>query len=152
MTGAGAGLSATPAAIEMVKRLVREHGPLVLFQSGGCCDGTTPICLRVDEMPVSPHDLRLGEVAGVAFYIDGEQYRRWGNPRFVVDVGAGAPEGFSLGLPDAHLVSRAGPARAVTTAGRIHGGPGEINDSLRRPTGSTRSGARDRTGAVDPGA
>ena len=45
----------------------------------------------------------LGEVATVPFYIDGEQYQRWDEPEFLLDVARGAPEGFSLGLPDAHL-------------------------------------------------
>ena len=108
-----AGVDATPEAVELIKRLVREHGPLALFQSGGCCDGSTPICVLAAELPPGPHDRCLGEVAGVPFYIDDEQDRRWGEPAFVLDVGAGAPEGFSLGLADAHLVTHSGPARAA---------------------------------------
>jgi uncharacterized protein (DUF779 family) len=99
-------LRITPEATQMAERLVHQHGPLALFQSGGCCDGTTPICLLADDMPAGTHDLCLGEVAGIPFYIDAEQYRRWGEPAFVLDVGPGAPEGFSLGLRDAHFVSR----------------------------------------------
>jgi uncharacterized protein (DUF779 family) len=100
------GVSATPQAVQMVERLVREHGPLALFQSGGCCDGSTPICLLAGELPPGPNDLCLGEIAGVPFFIDAEQHQRWNEPDFVLDVRAGAPEGFSLGLPDAHLVTR----------------------------------------------
>ncbi len=99
-------VGATADAVAMIERLVREHGPLALFQSGGCCDGSTPICLLADDLPAGAHDLRLGEVAGVPFYIDEEQYRRWGEPAFVLDVAPGAPEGFSLGSRDAHLVTR----------------------------------------------
>jgi uncharacterized protein (DUF779 family) len=109
MDATGSGISATPDAVEMIKRLVREHGPLALFQSGGCCDGSTPICVLADELPAGPHDRRLGEVDGVPFYIDADQYRRWGEPDFVLEVGAGAPEGFSIGLADAHLVTHSRP-------------------------------------------
>jgi uncharacterized protein (DUF779 family) len=108
-------ISATPRATVMLGRLVLAHGPLMLFQSGGCCDGSLPLCLRADDLPPGPGDLLLGEVAGVPFYIDADQFERWGRPEFVLDVARGAPEGFSLGLPDAHFVtlSPACPARAA---------------------------------------
>jgi uncharacterized protein (DUF779 family) len=56
-------------------------------------------------MPPSPNDVLLGHVGGTPFYIDAEQYERWGEPEFLLDVASGAPEGFSLGEPDAHFVS-----------------------------------------------
>jgi uncharacterized protein len=102
-------VSATPAAADALARLHAVHGPLVLFQSGGCCDGSSPICLKDGELPVAPTDLLLGAIGGVPFYIDGEQYERWGRPDFVVDVAPGAPEGFSLGPADAHIVTRSAP-------------------------------------------
>ena len=95
---------ATAAALDAIERLGAAHGPLAFFQSGGCCDGSSPICLVAGELPVAPSDLRLGEVGGAPFYIDADMYERWGRPDFVVDVAAGAPEGFSLGPPDAHFV------------------------------------------------
>jgi len=98
-------ISATPRATAMVERLVREHGPLAIYQSGGCCDGSLPLCLLADELGQGANDVLLGQVAGVPFYIDAEQYERWGRPGFLLDVAAGAPEGFSLGLPDAHFVT-----------------------------------------------
>jgi uncharacterized protein (DUF779 family) len=107
-----ANLAATPVAIEMVERLTAEHGPLVFFQSGGCCDGTAPICLKKGELPPSGNDLLLGEIAGAPFYVDCEQYARWGHPSFLIDAGSGPAEGFSLSLPDAHFVTRAPAAPA----------------------------------------
>jgi uncharacterized protein len=98
-------VTATPRAIAMVERLTRMHGPLAIFQSGGCCDGSLPLCLLATDMPPGPNDELLGHVAGTPFYIDGEQYRRWGEPEFLLDVSSGAPEGFSLGETDAHFVS-----------------------------------------------
>ena len=100
-------VSATPAALEALARLRAAHGPLVLFQSGGCCDGSAPICIEAGELPIAPSDVLLGAVGDIPFYIDGEQFERWGRPAFVVDAASGPPEGLSLGLKDAHLVTRA---------------------------------------------
>lgn len=99
-------LTATAAAIEMVERLSARHGRLAFFQSGGCCDGSTPICLTDGELPPGVNDLLLGEIAGAPFYVDSEQYERWGEPIFVLDASAGPAEGLSLSLPDAHFVTR----------------------------------------------
>jgi uncharacterized protein len=108
-------ITATPQATEMLRRLVLRHGPLALFQSGGCCDGSLPLCLLADDLAPGPGDLMLGEIAGVPFYIDAEQYDRWSEPDFLLDVASGAPEGFSLGLSDAPFVtlSPVCPARAA---------------------------------------
>ena len=101
------GLAATPAALEVIRRLEAAHGPLMFMQSGGCCDGTSPMCLKAGELPVGPHDRHLGEIGGSPFYIDSEQYQRWGQPSFLIDVSPGAAEGFSLeGLEGVHFVSR----------------------------------------------
>ena len=97
--------TATPRATAMVKQLVRQHGPLAIYQSGGCCDGSLPLCLLADELGQGPNDVRLGEVEDVPFYIDAEQNQRWGEPEFLLDIASGAPEGFSLGTRDAHFVT-----------------------------------------------
>jgi uncharacterized protein len=97
-------VTATTAALEAIARLRAAHGPLTFFQSGGCCDGSSPICLVEHELPVAPQDLLLGTPGGTPFYIDADMYDRWGRPDFVVELAAGAPEGFSLGLADSHFV------------------------------------------------
>jgi uncharacterized protein len=103
----GPAVAATPAALEVIDRLQGVHGPLAFFQSGGCCDGTSPICLKDGELPAGPHDLRLGDLGGASFYIDSDQYKRWGTPRFLIDVRPGAAEGFSLeGLDGVHFIAR----------------------------------------------
>ena len=99
-------VSATDAALGAIEMLTREHGRLMFFQSGGCCDGSSPICLPEGELPLSPHDLELGEVAGAGFYIDEDLDERWNRPSFLLDVSPGAPEGFSLGAGDTHFVTR----------------------------------------------
>jgi len=103
----GPAVGATPAALEMIERLRAGHGPLAFFQSGGCCDGTAPLCFKDGELPAGPNDLQLGQIGGTPFYIDAEQYERWGRPRFLIDVSPGAAEGFSLeGLEGVHFISR----------------------------------------------
>jgi len=97
----------TPEALEAIHGLEADHGPLMFFQSGGCCDGSSPMCLTAGELPLSPHDIKLGTIGGVPFYIDAEQYERWGRPRFLIDVSPGAAEGFSLeGVIGMHFVTR----------------------------------------------
>jgi uncharacterized protein (DUF779 family) len=102
------GVTATATALEAIERLRAVRGPLAFFQSGGCCDGSSPICLLDGELPVAPGDILLGRVGGAPFYVDGEQYDRWGRPAFLLDVSPGSPEGFSLGPPGAHFVTRGG--------------------------------------------
>lgn len=101
-------LTATPRAAETVRRLAAAHGPLVLHQSGGCCDGSSPMCLLAAELPPGPSDVLLGEVEGAPFYINGGQDARWGRPSFVLDVLDGAATSFSLeGAEGVHFVARA---------------------------------------------
>jgi uncharacterized protein len=105
-------VTATPQALELIERLQAEHGPLVLHMSGGCCDGSSPMCLRVADLPPGPHDVRLGDVSGAVFVIDGAQDARWQHPAFHVDVAAGPAGGFSLeALHDLHFTASSSPAR-----------------------------------------
>ena len=98
---------ATPEALAAVARLVAERGPVMFFQSGGCCDGSLPICFDDGELIVGDHDVLLGELGGCPFYIDGCQYELWKHTQLILDVGEGAPEGFSLPAgPDQHFITR----------------------------------------------
>ena len=98
---------ATPAALEALERLVAERGPIMLFQSGGCCDGSLPMCFDNGELVVGDRDVMLGTVGGCPFYIDGRQYEVWKHTQLIFDVGEGAPEGFSLPAgEDGHFVTR----------------------------------------------
>jgi uncharacterized protein (DUF779 family) len=102
-----AAVQATTAALEVIHRLEAAHGPLIFFQSGGCCDGTHPMCLEAGELPLAPGDVHLRDIGDAPFYIDSEQYERWGRPRFEIDVSPGAAGGFSLeGLQGVHFVTR----------------------------------------------
>jgi len=102
----GATVQATGAALEVVQHLEAAHGALMFFQSAGCCDGGSPLCLVDGELPLSPHDVRLGDIGGAPFYVDADQYERLGKPSILVDVAPGAAEGFSLeGLEGVHFVT-----------------------------------------------
>ncbi|MCB9592127.1 MAG: DUF779 domain-containing protein [Sandaracinaceae bacterium] len=92
-------VTATPAAIALVRSLVEEHGPLMFHQSGGCCDGSAPMCYPDGELRIGARDVRLGDVDGQPFYIGGAQYERWKHTRLVLDVVPGRGAGFSLEAP-----------------------------------------------------
>jgi hypothetical protein len=99
-------ITATKPALAELARLRDRHGQLMLFQSGGCCDGSSLLCLREGELAVGPNDLLLGEVVGVPFYIDAEQYERWNRPNFVLDLSDGSTDSFSLESEDrVHFVT-----------------------------------------------
>jgi uncharacterized protein (DUF779 family) len=119
-------VTATPEAARAIEQLTARHGPLMLVQSGGCCDGSSPICFRDGTFVVGPDDRLLGEVAGAAFYIDARQDERWNRPLLVLDVAEGAATGFSLeGLEGIHFLTRSTsdaeirPARKNRDAPRI---------------------------------
>ncbi len=98
---------ATPAALGAIAEVMAQRGPLMFFQSGGCCDGSLPMCFDDGELIVGDHDVLLGHVGGCPFYIDGRQFEAWKHTQLILDVGAGAPEGFSLGAgDDAHFTIR----------------------------------------------
>jgi uncharacterized protein (DUF779 family) len=114
---------ATPAALEAITRLRRERGPVMFHQSGGCCDGSLPICLDEGELLVGAGDVLLGTVGGSPFFMDRRQFSRWQHTQLILDVGEGEPEGFSLAAGrDRHFVTRS----RVFTPGELAAlGPGE---------------------------
>jgi uncharacterized protein (DUF779 family) len=89
----------TPAAADVVRQLAAEHGPLLFHQSGGCCDGSSPMCYPQREFRVGAHDVLLGEVAGAPVYIGGQQFRYWRHTHLLIDVVPGRGGGFSLETP-----------------------------------------------------
>lgn len=100
-------ITATPAALEELARLHERHGPLLLFLSGGCCEGSFPLCLEEGELLLGSGDRRIGEVGGVPFYIDADQDERWNRPTFLLDLVDGESDTFSLENVDrVHFVAR----------------------------------------------
>lgn len=90
----------TDAAAAVVARLQVQHGALMFHQSGGCCDGSAPMCYPVGDFRVGPHDVLLGEVAGCLFYIGAAQFEYWQHTQLVVDVVPGRGAGFSAEAPE----------------------------------------------------
>lgn len=93
-------LRATPAAVELIRRLRTKHGPLVFHQSGGCCDGSAPMCFREGEFRLGARDVLLGHLDGCPFYIGGDQHERWKHTSLLVDVVPGRGSSFSLEIPE----------------------------------------------------
>jgi uncharacterized protein (DUF779 family) len=90
----------TPAAAEWIARLWEQHGPLMFHQSGGCCDGSSPMCYPLGEFRVGSRDVSLGEVAGCPFYMSGPQFEYWRHTHLTVDVVPGRGSGFSVEAPE----------------------------------------------------
>lgn len=93
-------VTATPQAEALIRALRARHGPLLFHQSGGCCDGSAPMCYPRGEFRVGQHDVYLGDVAGEPFYIGGAQHARWAHTRLIIDVVPGRGAGFSLEAPE----------------------------------------------------
>ena len=91
---------ATPAALELIEKLTRQHGPLMFHQSGGCCDGSAPMCYPAGEFRVGGQDVRLGEIAGCPFYIGAAQFEYWRHTQLIIDVVSGRGAGFSVEAPE----------------------------------------------------
>lgn len=108
-------VTATPAALAELRALRARHGPLLLFLSGGCCNGSSPLCLPEGELLLGPNDRLLGELDGTPFYIDAEQHERWNAPAFELDVAPGETDMFSLEVADGvHFVTRSPACSAAS--------------------------------------
>lgn len=91
---------ATPAALELIELLRQKHGPLMFHQSGGCCDGSAPMCFPDGDFRLGERDVKLGEVAGCGFWIGGAQYEKWKHTELTLDVVEGRGSSFSLEIPE----------------------------------------------------
>ena len=90
----------TEAATEIVARLKGIHGALMFHQSGGCCDGSSPMCYPKGDFRVGPQDVLLGEIAGCQFYIGAAQFEYWRHTQLIIDVVPGRGSGFSVEAPE----------------------------------------------------
>ena len=90
----------TERAADLLARLKQQHGPLLFHQSGGCCDGSAPMCFPVGDFRVGPQDVHLGTIAGCDFYIGAAQFAYWEHTQLVVDVVPGRGAGFSVEAPE----------------------------------------------------
>jgi uncharacterized protein (DUF779 family) len=89
-------VTATPEALGLIAEIVADHGPVMFHQSGGCCDGSSPMCYPRGEFLIGDYDVKLGEIGGAPFYISGPQYVAWKHTDIVIDVVRGRGGMFSL--------------------------------------------------------
>jgi uncharacterized protein (DUF779 family) len=87
---------ATPAALDLIERLRREHGAILFHQSGGCCDGSAPMCYPRAEFLTGDSDVRLGDIGGAPFFMSAAQFDYWKHTQLIIDVVAGQGGMFSL--------------------------------------------------------
>lgn len=104
-------VSATPDAIALIQKLTTKFGPIIFFQSGGCCEGSGPLCMPANEFKPSPSDVKLGEVAGAMFYMGDSHFTFAQNTHTILDAVAGSSGSFSLDC---------GTGMAFITRGRLY--------------------------------
>ena len=92
-------VSATPAALALIAQLQAKHGALLFHQSGGCCDGSAPMCFPANEFLVGDVDVNLGDIGGVPFYMSQAQFAYWEHTHLIIDAIPGSGGMFSLERP-----------------------------------------------------
>jgi uncharacterized protein (DUF779 family) len=95
----------TDAAAELLRRLTKQHGPLMFHQSGGCCDGSSPMCYPDGDFLISEADVHLGDLdvgldREVPVYMSSSQYEYWKHTHITIDVVKGRGAGFSVEAPE----------------------------------------------------
>ena len=93
-------VSATVSALALVSKLEAFHGPVMFHQSGGCCDGSAPMCYPLGEFRVGASDIKLGMVGDAPFYMSRSQFEYWKHTHLTIDVVPGRGAGFSLESPE----------------------------------------------------
>lgn len=89
-------VEATDGALQLIKEIVTDHGSVIFHQSGGCCDGSAPMCYAEGDFIIADHDVQMGEIGGMPFYIGGKQFEAWKHTRLIIDVISGQGGMFSL--------------------------------------------------------
>jgi uncharacterized protein (DUF779 family) len=89
-------VGATPEALAFIAELTAEYGPVLFHQSGGCCDGSSPMCYPQGDFMLGDRDVKLGEIGGAPVYIGGDQFELWRGTQLIIDVVPGRGGMFSL--------------------------------------------------------
>ncbi|MEL6548823.1 MAG: DUF779 domain-containing protein [Pseudomonadota bacterium] len=95
-TSATARVTATPAALALIEEIRGDHGAVMFHQSGGCCDGSAPMCYPVGDFRTGASDVKLGEIDGAEVWISGPQFEAWKHTQLILDVVEGRGGMFSL--------------------------------------------------------
>ena len=125
---------ATNAALSLVDLLRHKHGPLMSTQSGGCCDGSAPMCYPRGDFLVGDYDRLLGEIGGQPFYISGPQFEYWQHTQLIIDVVPGRGGMFSLEGPERAALPD--PFAAVHGRGMGRAGAGRLTLRDRAAAGA----------------
>ncbi|RNB83306.1 DUF779 domain-containing protein [Brevibacillus fluminis] len=91
---------ATDTALALIEKLQAKHGPLLFHQSGGCCDGSSPMCYPKGDFLIGDYDVLLGEIGGCPFYMSQAQFEYWKHTQLIIDVVPGRGGMFSLEGPE----------------------------------------------------
>lgn len=119
---------ATDLALQWIATLRTKHGPLMFHQSGGCCDGSAPMCYPLGEFLVGSRDVWLGDVDDCPVYIGGTQFEAWKHTQLILDVVPGRGASFSIEAPEGvrfltrSRVFDAAEMDALSEAGPVHRG------------------------------
>ncbi|MBS2970971.1 DUF779 domain-containing protein [Metabacillus sp. KIGAM252] len=106
-------VTATETAIALIEKLKEKHGQIMFHQSGGCCDGSSPMCYPEGDLLIGSQDILLGEIGGSPFYIHKKQYEYWKHTQVIIDVVDGRGGMFSLeGVEGVRFLSRSRPFTA----------------------------------------
>ena len=89
-------VEATQEALDLIEDIKKDYGEVLFHQSGGCCDGSAPMCFQKGDFLIADHDVKMGEIGGVPFYIGGLQFEAWKHTRLIIDVVDGQGGMFSL--------------------------------------------------------
>jgi len=89
----------TDSALELVRQLQAKHGKLIFHQSGGCCDGSSPMIIPEEDMYLDDSDILLGQLAGINYYMNHEQFEYWKHTHLTIDITKGRGSSFSLEIP-----------------------------------------------------
>jgi uncharacterized protein len=93
-------VTVTPKAEALLRKLQGQYGPLLFHQSGGCCDGSAPMCFPRGDFKIGQQDVFLGTIVDTPFYISGPQFEYWQHTHLTVDVVKGRGSGFSVEAPE----------------------------------------------------
>ncbi|WP_228235216.1 DUF779 domain-containing protein [Allomuricauda sp. M10] len=89
----------TDRAAKIIDQLRERHGELMFHQSGGCCDGSSPMCFPKGELMLNETDVKLGTIHGCHFYMSKDQFEYWKHTQLTVDITTGRGSSFSLEIP-----------------------------------------------------
>ncbi len=92
-------ISATKEALELIDKIRKRMGPLMFHQSGGCCDGSAPMCFENGEFKTGESDVLLGRIDDCPFYMSKDQYEYWKHTHLTLDITPGRGSSFSLEIP-----------------------------------------------------